>query len=163
MKAQIATSFLSEKEINSLTENHKANDNDPDKTIQNGLLNSSSQVKVMQPKNVRRKFKNTDRLRILEAFDACQNSLARGALLRKEGLYYSTITKWRKILNENKVEKTLSRAPKWVLMHQQIARENAALKKKLAQAEAIIDLQKKVSELLSLHVLKAEVSEMPSW
>lgn len=38
-------------------------------------------------------------------------------------------------------------------------RENTALKKKLAQAEAIIDLQKKVSELLSVHVLNQNMSE----
>jgi hypothetical protein len=45
------------------------------------------------------------------------------------------------------------------LEHTQMARENVTLKKKLAQAEAIIELQKKVSELLSQHVLKPETSE----
>jgi cell shape-determining protein MreC len=44
------------------------------------------------------------------------------------------------------------------LKNQQLERENTALKKKLAQAEAIIDLQKKVSELLSRHVLEPETN-----
>jgi hypothetical protein len=36
------------------------------------------------------------------------------------------------------------------------------LKKKLEQAQAVIELQKKVSELLGMHILPAEDSEMNS-
>jgi hypothetical protein len=40
-----------------------------------------------------------------------------------------------------------------------LVRENEQLKKKLAQAEAIIDLQKKVSELLGTHILPSKDTE----
>ncbi|ALB24412.1 hypothetical protein [Piscirickettsia salmonis] len=40
-----------------------------------------------------------------------------------------------------------------------LSQENIRLKKKLAQAEAIIDLQKKVSDLLGEHILPTELSE----
>ena len=99
-------------------------------------------------------------LRIVEAFDACENSLARGALLRKEGLYSASIGKWRNEIEGKKPNHLNSNAYKLSLSHNQLTRECATLKKKLAQAEAIIDLQKKVSELLSSHVIKSDASEI---
>jgi hypothetical protein len=65
----------------------------------NHIQNLNTQVKAVKPKIVRRKFSKPDKLKILEAFDACDNALERGALLRKEGLYYSGITKWRNELS----------------------------------------------------------------
>lgn len=44
----------------------------------------------------RRKFSVAYKLQILEAYEACDNALARGALLRKEGLYASRLSTWRK-------------------------------------------------------------------
>jgi hypothetical protein len=41
-------------------------------------------------------------------------------------------------------------------------RENEQLKKKLAQVEAIIEIQKKISELLGTHILAQESSEVKS-
>ncbi len=64
----------------------------------------------------------------------------RGAFLRKEGLYYASITKWRQQFSEKNVK---SKSHKFTLQHNQVLRENTAFKKKLAQAEAIIELQKK--------------------
>ncbi len=54
---------------------------------------------------------------------------------------------------KNKPSKTL-------LLNQKLSKENAQLKKKLLQAEAIIDLQKKVSELFGAHILPTESNEM---
>ena len=125
----------------------------------NHIQNLNTQVKAVKPKIVRRKFSKPDKLKILEAFDACDNALERGALLRKEGLYYSGITKWRNELSGKNSNHANSKSYKLMLTHNQIMRENVALKKKLAQAEAIIDLQKKVSELLSTHVLNQKTSE----
>ena len=161
MRTERTESFLPINEINSLAGDHKANDNDLKKAIQNvGLLNTDSQVKAMQPKIFRRKFTIAEKLKIVEAFDACENSLARGALLRKEGLYSASIGKWKNEIAGNKPNHLNSNAYKLSLSHNQLARECAMLKKKLAQAEAIIDLQKKVSELLSSHVLKSDASEI---
>jgi hypothetical protein len=41
-----------------------------------------------------------------------------------------------------------------------MAREIEQLKKKLSQAQAVIDLQKKVSELLGTHILSHDSSEV---
>jgi len=118
-----------------------------------------TQVKTGQ-RAPRRKFSVAYKLKILEAYDACDNALARGALLRKEGLYHSRLSTWRKLRDEGKLGgKSNGKTPKAVLANQQLARENARLKKKLAQAEAIIDLQKKVSDLLGTHILPPESSE----
>ena len=105
----------------------------------------------------RRKFSIEYKLKILEAYEACDNAMARGALLRKEGLYHSRLTAWRQQrdagrLTPNKRSKSSKRV-------QQLSRQNAALKKKLAQAEAIIELQKKVSEILGTHILPPEGDE----
>lgn len=126
---------------------------------ENPAQNLTTQVKVGKQKIIRRKFSTADKLKILETFDACENVLARNAFLRREGLYYASIVKWRKQLSEKKSNHDNSKSYKLTLENNKIIRENTALKKKLAQAEAIIDLQKKVSELLSTHVLNQKTSE----
>jgi|SRR5579862_347646 len=141
------------------TTGNPTTDNDPSK--ENQFQNLNTQVKAATPKQkiIRRKFSRADKLKILETFDACNDPSERGAFLRKEGLYNASILKWRKELSEKNSSYTNSKAYKLTLAHNQIIRENTALKKKLAQAEAIIDLQKKVSELLSTHVLNQNTSE----
>ena len=52
----------------------------------------STQVKATSP---RRQFTAEYKLKCLAAYEACDNSLARGELLRKEGLYQSRISAWR--------------------------------------------------------------------
>jgi hypothetical protein len=120
--------------------------------------NQNTQVKASKQKTHRRKFSPSDKLKILEAFDAIDNIKERGEFLRKAGLYYASIVKWRKQLNEKKSNQSNSKSHQLKLIHNQIVRENLTLKKKLAQAEAIIELQKKVSELLSQHILEPEMS-----
>ena len=53
-----------------------------------------NQVKAGQ-KSPKRKFPVSYKIKILAAYDGCENSLARGELLRKEGLYYNRISAWR--------------------------------------------------------------------
>lgn len=118
--------------------------------------NNNTQVDSKQSAP-RRKFSNDYKLKTLEAYEACSNALARGELLRKEGLYYSRITYWRQQRDSGRLEiSSHNRATK---KSQKIATENAALKKKLAQAKAVIELQKKVSELLGQHILNRENNE----
>lgn len=125
-------------------------------------LEVDPQVKVKKTRAIRRQFSVSDKVKIITAFDACNGSLERGALLRKEGLYYASITKWKKELHEKKSSRSNFKLHQRDLEHQQLLRENARLKKKLSQAEAIIDIQKKVSELLSDHVIDQETSEVQS-
>lgn len=117
------------------------------------------QVKPAQ-RAPRRKFSTAYKLKILETYEACDNALARGALLRKEGLYHSRVNTWRKQRDEGTLGSKVNRkTPASVLASQQLTRENVRLKKKLARAEAIIELQKKVFDLLGTHILPPESSE----
>jgi hypothetical protein len=97
-------------------------------------------------------------LRILNVADQCTLSGELGALLRREGLYSSQLSSWRKsrdqgILSGLSPQKR-GRKRKLVNPEQKkltaLERENVALKKRLKKAELIIDIQKKVSELLGV-------------
>ena len=126
------------------------------------ILEVDTQVKMKKPRAMRRQFSVSDKIKIITAFDACSGTLERGALLRKEGLYYASITKWKKELSEKKSNRENFKSHQRDLAHQQLLRENAKLKKKLLQAEAIIEIQKKVSELISNHALDQETNEVQS-
>ena len=105
----------------------------------------------------KRKFTNAYRLKILTAYDACSNASERGALLRRESIYSSRITAWRNQLGlSDGGKKAIAKTARTDHM----VREIEQLKKKLAQAQAVIDLQKKVSELLGTHILSHDSSEV---
>lgn len=97
------------------------------------------------------------KLRILREADAC-GSGGIGALLRREGLYSSHLTRWRKqrdcgvlsamILRKRGRKEDADRPLRKKLAAQE--REIERLKKRLKQAETIIDVQKKVSEMLGV-------------
>ena len=80
-----------------------------------------------------------------------------GALLRREGLYSSHLTHWRQLvatLDASTPEPRRGRKPDPLrpekLRLQKLERDNARLQKRLVQAEAIIDAQKKLCALLGL-------------
>lgn len=123
-------------------------------------LNIDTQVKINKQRAPKRTFSNAYKLQILNAIDACTTATERAALLRKEGLYYARISTWRKQFQGGKF--VSNKTPQSILLNQQLTREVASLKKKLAQAEAIIEVQKKVSELFSISMPDQEMSEMRS-
>jgi transposase-like protein len=132
-----------------------------DKGSNNGQIELSvstpSDPQVKASVAPRRKFTKAYKLQILTSYDACSNALERGALLRREGLYQGCISAWRNQLEMNTDgKKTTSKG----LRTDHMAREIEQLKKKLAQAQAVIDLQKKVSELLGTHILSHDSSEV---
>ena len=109
-------------------------------------------------KKLRRKFTAQYKLHILGEADACAKTGQIGALLRREGLYYSNLTTWRK-QREEKLLDALSpkkrgrkKKEKNPLTQRvtQLEREIDRLRKKLKQAETIIDVQKKISEILGI-------------
>jgi hypothetical protein len=80
-----------------------------------------------------------------------------GALLRREGLYSSHLTAWRRVRTGEALEalaaKRRGRKPTRDVRDRELARlarENARLRRKLAQAEAVIEVQKKLSEVLGI-------------
>jgi transposase len=129
-------------------------------TLNLGTTNLDTQVKMKQQRAPKRKFSNAYKLQILNALDACKNGNERVALLRKEGLYYARVSTWKKQFEHEQLAS--KKSPKSILLTQQLTREVTSLKKKLSQAEAIIDLQKKISELLSINILDHDMSETSS-
>jgi len=103
-------------------------------------------------KAVRRKFTAAFKLRILKEAEACTKQGQLGALLRREGLYYSNLTLWRRQINQGLIPKKRGPLPQRpdpnVRRIAELERENAKLTHKLKQAELIIDVQKKVADLL---------------
>jgi len=101
------------------------------------------QVRAGKPYRTRRSYSLSCKARLVAAYEACQSSAERGAFLRREGLYYSSLSCWRKELakgSESKHKGSHGRS-------EHLVREIAQLRKKLSQAETIIDLQKKISML----------------
>jgi len=101
----------------------------------------------------RRRFTAEYKLRILQEADRC-GSGALGALLRREGLYSSHLTTWRRQRETGALAALTAkkRGPKVDLQAQELARlqrENAKLQARLAQADLIIDAQKKLLVLLN--------------
>ena len=104
----------------------------------------------------RRKFTAEYKLGIVEEADHATDPGAVGALLRREGLYSSHLVGWRR-LRETGALGALSKKRGRKLSRNPLAEENCKLqaellqvKKKLQQAEIIIDVQKKVSALLEI-------------
>jgi len=103
----------------------------------------------------RRRFTAEYRLRILKAADACKRPGEVGALLRREGLYSSHLTNWRRQREEGALRHLRARrrgpVPKALDPRvKQLEAENRRLQRKLQRAETIITLQKKVAEILGI-------------
>jgi len=108
---------------------------------------------VAKPK--RRRFSAEYRLKILRQADACKAPGELGALLRREGLYSSLLSTWRRQREQGALVALRARKrgptpkavdPRVKEQEKQIAR----LQRKLKQAEMIIEVQKKVHEILGI-------------
>lgn len=105
----------------------------------------------------RRRFSATYKLETLQAADACKEPGEIGTLLRRRGLYSSHLTQWRKDrdlgalarLGRKRGRKAKPGHPA-VERVKELERELARVRGRLKQAETIIDVQKKVSELLGI-------------
>jgi transposase len=106
----------------------------------------------------RRSFSAQTKLRVLAETDGAADVGGIGAILRREGLYSSTLTDWRRqrdsgalggLTPAKRGPKTAARNPLAVELAQ-AKRENARLGRRLQQAEAIIEIQKKVAALLGI-------------
>jgi len=109
------------------------------------------------PKAAKRQYSLEYKRRILQEYEACRELGEKGALLRREGLYSSNITNWRRQRERGELTGLTSkkRGPKadpQAAENVRLRRENEQLKKRLEQAELIIDVQKKVSQLLGIEI-----------
>lgn len=131
-----------------------------------GKASTSKVDPEVNAKPERRQFSAEYKRRILEQADACTEAGQIGALLRREGIYSSNLTHWRQQRAEGSL-KALSpkkRGPK----PDPLADENAALRRRierleadLKRAETIIEVQKKLSELLGLPDPSGQKNEGP--
>ncbi len=106
----------------------------------------------------RRRFTVEYKAKTLAEADACSETGQLGELLRREGLYSSHLTTWRRQRDEGALagltpkRRGRKAKPKNPLADENegLRRENERLKDRLRQAELIIDVQKKVSEMLNV-------------
>ena len=103
----------------------------------------------------RRRFTAEYKLRILTEADQAKGVGGVGALLRREGLYSSLLTDWRRERNTANLQALAPqrRGPKsqhnpFSAELEQLRRENQRLAEELRKAEIVIDIQKKVAALL---------------
>lgn len=103
----------------------------------------------------RRRFTAAYKARIVEEAQRCTESGQIGALLRREGLYSSALTQWRRqyqsgalgaLKDDRRGRKRTRDARDQEL--ERLQRDNERLNKKLRQAELIIEIQKKVAAML---------------
>jgi len=115
-------------------------------------------------KPARRRFTADYKLRILRLADACTEPGSLGALLRREGLYSSNLTAWRRqrdagtlsaLTPQKRGRKEKGRDP-LLLENTKLRKENERLTSRLRQAEIIIDVQKKVSQMLGVPLTPTE-------
>ncbi|MDX1497352.1 MAG: transposase [Salinisphaeraceae bacterium] len=101
----------------------------------------------------RRQFSREYKLRILAEVEQCQRGEI-GAVLRREGLYSSTVSRWRQQKAAGKLDGQAADRGRERKEEQQeikrLRRENARLKAELSKKEAIIEVQKKLSALLAV-------------
>jgi transposase len=120
----------------------------------------------VSPRPIRRRFSAGYKRRILREADTCDPG-GIAALLRREGLYSSHLTTWRHQREQGELaglqphkrgRKAVPRNP-LTAENERLRRANERLQKRLRQAETIIDVQKKLCEMLGLPVATTDSSE----
>ena len=109
-------------------------------------------------KPTRRRFTASYKLQVLQQADACNKLGDIGRLLRREGLYSSHLTSWRRQrergsldgLKPNKRGRKAAKCNPLLPEVERLRKENEQLTKQLKQARLIIEVQKKVSQLLAI-------------
>ena len=110
------------------------------------------------PRARRRSFTKADKRRILEEADRCTRPGEIGALMRREGVYSSSLSTWRRQREAGDLAALVpqKRGPKVdprradALQIAQLTRDNEKLKVQLDKANLVIEVQKKVGALLAL-------------
>lgn len=121
--------------------------------VQDGTASDGSGRPNYHKSGVRRSFSPEYKLAILAEYDACSETGEKGAILRREGLYSNLISDWRRQHRQGLLKAAMGRSdggrggPSLSELAK-LKAENERLRLKLAQAEAIIEVQGKVHALL---------------
>lgn len=119
--------------------------------------NVGLEVEVLA-KAKRRRFSREYKRRILREADRCNKPGELGALLRREGLYSSSLSTWRAARDRGELggEGTRKRGPQarppdpGAKRIAELERENRRLLQRAERAEALVEVQKKLAELLGI-------------
>jgi len=109
-------------------------------------------------KPVRRRFTASYKLQVLQQADACNKFGDIGRLLRREGLFSSHLVRWRRQrekgsldrLTPNKRGRKATKCNPLLPEVERLRKENEQLTNRLKQAELIIEVQKKVSQVFGI-------------
>ena len=147
---------------------------EPERSDPQGVARDETTLRPVSPpdpevpeKPVRRRFTAEYKLRILKEADRCKKYGELGELLRREGLYSSQLSTWRKQCEEGtlsalsakkrgrkaKKKETKSRREK------ELERETRRLRRRLEKVELMLEIQKKTSELLGIPLNSDESNE----
>lgn len=114
----------------------------------------------------RRRFTVDYKARIVREAEACTEPGQIGALLRREGLFSSQLSTWRRAYRKGalaalKDDKRGRKKVKHPLEAEceRLKMSNVRLERRLSQAEAVIDIQKKLSEILGVPLTSIEIDE----
>ncbi len=108
----------------------------------------------------RRRFTADYKRKVLRQAEQCKESGQIGALLRREGLYWSNLSKWRKQRESGELAglSVKRRGPQRREKNpiadrvKELERDNERLKRRAERAERIVELQKKISEILGIEL-----------
>jgi transposase-like protein len=133
----------------------------------NSSANSSAVYPAVDPevleKPERRQFTAEYKLKILQETDSCEPGQI-GAILRREGLYSSHLTCWRRqrqqgqmaALSEHKRGRPSELVNPLAAEVERLRRENHRLLKRMEQLELLVDIQKKASTILGITLEMSE-------
>ena len=132
-------------------------------------VNGQQRTELPEPEVVptaqRRQFSAAYKKRMLAEADKCTEPGQVGALLRREGLYSSYLTSWRRQQEQSQLQglEGKKRGRKGATAQEQelaqLRKENKQLRAQLARAETIIDVQKKLSQLFGLPTAEMKQDE----
>lgn len=119
----------------------------------------SREVEVVA-KATRRKYSAEYKLAVLREADGCTKPGEIGALLRREGLHSSNLVSWRRQREKGELSALSPRKRGPVPKEKNplsakvaaLEKETARLKARAERAEALVELQKKVSEILGIEL-----------
>lgn len=122
---------------------------------------------------VRRRYSRDEKLRILRLADECKERGQIGALLRREGIYHSTLRDFEKQRAAGHLETCSGAARNQAgaaasedkRRIAQLEAQNRRLERKLQQAELVVEIQKKVSQLMGITLPEPpeQDSDAPTW
>jgi transposase len=129
----------------------------------NGVSKKEVPQSEVTPRARRRSFTAAYKLRILQEADQCAEPGKIGALLRREGLYSSHLTTWRRQREQGQLQALApqKRGPKEDAAARELAqlrREKQQLERRLEKAETIIAFQKKLCAILGLDADKTSAT-----